>query len=270
MIEDRQWHLLSTPEVLSHLGTASTGLSVPEAERRLADVGPNEIESAHKVSKLAILWAQIKNPLVFVLLAAAAISLAAGKTADAVVIGVVIVVNSLIGFFQEYRAEAALEALKAQAAPEAEVVRDCPDAGECIELRVPTAEIVPGDVILLDAGTRVPADARLIEAANLEVEEAMLTGESLAVRKSTEPLKGADLPLGERTNLVYGGTIITNGRGRAVVYATGRHTEMGKIATLIQETDKAESPLQVQTRDLGKKLGFLALGVAVLTVILGL
>ncbi|MCU0519487.1 MAG: HAD-IC family P-type ATPase [Anaerolineae bacterium] len=269
-MQDRQWHTLSITETLSTLCSSSTGLDTAEARRRLAEFGPNEVQSGHRVSKLAILWAQIKNPLVYVLLGAAAVSVLAGKTADAVVIGVVIAVNSLIGYFQEYRAESALEALKAQAAPEAEVVRDCPDVGECVELRVPTTEIVPGDVILLDAGTKVPADARLVEAANLEVEEAMLTGESLAVRKSVEPLSGADLPLGERTNLLYGGTVVTNGRGRAVVYATGARTEMGKIATLIQETDRAVSPLQLQTADLGKKLGFLALAVAVLTVALGL
>jgi len=269
-IENRSWHTLDLEETFAALDSDPSGLKQNEAARRLAELGRNEIESVHRVSKLAILWAQVKNPLVFVLLAAAAISILAGKTADAIVIGVVIVVNSLIGFFQEYRAEEALESLKAQAAPEAEVMRDCPDVGECIELRIPTREIVPGDVILLDAGSKVPADARLIEAANLEVEEAMLTGESLSARKTLAPLTDKDLPIADRTNLVYGGTIVTNGRGRAVVYATGKQTEMGKIATLIQETEKAESPLQQQTFDLGKKLGFLAIGVATLTVILGL
>jgi Ca2+-transporting ATPase len=266
----RPWHILDLEETFAALDSSPRGLKMAEVERRLAQFGPNEIESAHKVSKLAILWAQIKNPLVFVLLAAAAISILAGKTADAIVIGVVIVVNSLIGFLQEYRAEEALESLKAQAAPEAEVVRDCPDVGDCVEMRIPTREIVPGDIILLDAGSKVPADARLIEAANLEVEEAMLTGESLSSRKTLAPLTGDNLPIADRTNLVYGGTIVTNGRGRAVVYATGKQTEMGKIATLIQETEKAESPLQKQTLDLGKKLGLLAIGVAVLTIILGL
>jgi Ca2+-transporting ATPase len=269
-LEQSSWHTLDLEEVLAALDSRPSGLKMSEARRRLEKFGPNEVESVHKVSKLAILWAQIKNPLVFVLLAAAVISIIAGKTADAIVIGGVIVVNSLIGFFQEYRAEEALESLKAQAAPEAEVVRDCPDVGECVEMRVPTREIVPGDVILLDAGSRVPADARLIEAMNLEVDEAMLTGESVSVRKTSPPLKQEDLALAERTNLVYGGTIVTNGRGRAVVYATGKQTEMGKIATLIQETEKVESPLQKQTLDLGKKLGLLAVGVATLTVILGL
>jgi Ca2+-transporting ATPase len=267
--EKRLWHTLELEEVFAALEAGPGGLKEDEAARRLEEYGPNELESAHKVSKLAILWAQVKNPLVFVLLAAAAISLLAGKTTDAIVIGVVIIVNSLIGFFQEYSAEEALESLKAQAAPEAEVVRDCPDVGECVEMRIPAAEIVPGDIILLDAGSKVPADARLIEAANLEVEEAMLTGESVSSRKTLEPLSGDDLPIADRTNLVYGGTIVTNGRGRAVVYATGKQTEMGKIATLIQETEKAESPLQKQTADLGKKLGFFALAASVMTIILG-
>jgi len=266
----RSWHTLDLEETFAALGSSSEGLKDAEIERRLSDYGPNEIESTHRVSKLAILWAQIENPLVFVLLAAAAVSIFAGKTADAIVIGVVIVVNSLIGFFQEYRAEEALESLKAQAAPEAEVVRDCSDVNNCVEMRIPTREIVPGDIILLDAGSKVPADARLIQAANLEVDEAILTGESVSSRKALAPLSDDNLPTADRTNLVYGGTIVTSGRGRAVVYATGKQTEMGKIATLIQETEKAESPLQKQTVDLGKKLGLLAVGVAVLTIILGL
>ncbi len=269
-IEQQTWHTLDLEATFATLGTSADGLKIAEAERRLAEFGPNEIESGHKVSKLAILLAQVKNPLVFVLLVAAGISLLAGKTADAIVIGVVIIVNSLIGFFQEYRAEEALESLKAQAAPEAEVVRHCPDLGECIELRIPTAQIVPGDIIRLDAGSKVPADARLIEAANMEVEEAMLTGESLSSRKTLDPLNGADLSVADRTNLIFGGTIVTNGRGRAVVYATGAQTEMGKIATLIQETEKAVSPLQLQTLDLGKKLGFFALAASIMTVLLGL
>jgi len=268
-IESHLWHTLDVEETLTVLETGVGGLSSQQAAERLAQYGPNEIESAEKISKLGILWAQIKNPLVFVLLAAAAISFIAGKTADTVVILAVIVLNSLIGFFQEYRAEEALETLKSRAAPEAEVIRDCPDVGKCVDLRIPAAQIVPGDLILLDAGTKVPADARLIEAINLEVDEAMLTGESLPVRKSTQPLQG-ELPAAERINLVYGGTIVTNGRGRAVVYATGAQTEMGGIATLIRQTEKAVSPLQKQTLDLGKKLGLLALSVATLTLILGL
>ncbi len=268
--QDLSWYALDIEATFAALESRPEGLETDEAARRLEIFGPNEIESVHKVSKLAILWAQIKNPLVFVLFAAAGISLVAGKTADAIVIAVVIIVNSLIGFFQEYRAEEALESLKAQAAPEAEVIRECSESQRCLEIRIPTASLVPGDVIRLDAGSKVPADARLIEAANLEVDEAMLTGESLSARKTLVPLHGEDLPVADRTNLIYGGTIVTNGRGRAIVYATGKQTEMGKIATLIQETEKAESPLQKQTLDLGQKLGLLAVSVAALTLLLGL
>ncbi len=267
--QERLWHTLGIEETFDALDTGSHGLKREEAERRLEAVGPNEIETAEKISKWEILLAQVKNPLVFVLMAAAIISLLAGKTTDAIVIVVVIVLNTLIGFFQEYRAEEALEALKSQAAPEAEVVRYSVELGEPVERRIPTRGIVPGDLILLYAGAKVPADARLIEAANLEVEEAMLTGESLSVRKTTAPLEQEELTIAERTNLIFGGTIVTNGRGRAVVYATGKQTEMGKIATLIQETEKGISPLQRQTLDLGQKLGIFALCASVLTVILG-
>ncbi len=271
MTEDNQrlYHTLSIEAAFEALNARDCGLQEAEVERRLEEYGQNVIESTHEVSKLAILLAHLKSPLVFALIVAAGISLIAGKTVDAVVIGLVIVVNTLIGFFQEYQAEHALEALKEQAAPEAEVIRESADVGDCIEQRIPAAKIVPGDIILLDAGSKVPADARLLEAVNLEVEEAMLTGESVSVRKTIEPLEGEDLALAERTNLLYGGTIITNGRGRALVYATGARTEMGKIATLIEETEKAESPLQQQTRDLGKKLGIFALVAALLTVMLG-
>ena len=269
MTEEPIWHSLTLEETYAALDSGYDGLTQAEAERRLAEYGLNEIERGEKVSKLQILLAQVKNPLVLGLLVAAVISLVAGKTTDAIVIGFVIIVNSLIGFFQEYRAEEALEALMSQAAPEAEVVRQPRGEPEFIEMRIPAAEIVPGDVILVDAGAKVPADGRLIEAANLEVEEAMLTGESLSVRKMTDPIVG-DRAVAERTNLIYGGTIVTSGRGRAIIYATGSQTEMGKIATLIQETEKAVSPLQLQTLNLGRYLGIFALVAALITVALGL
>ncbi len=268
MIEKHRWHELGRDDVFEILETEFCGLTEQDAAQRLEEYGPNVVESGDKVSKLEILWAQLKNPLVLVLVVAAFISLIAGKNADAIVIGVVIVVNTLIGFFQEYRAEAALEALMSQAAPEADVVRRAGDEGECIEMSIPAAEVVPGDIILVNAGAKVPADARLIEAANLDAEEAMLTGESTSVRKQVERLEGK-LPIADRKNLLYSGTIITNGRARAVVYATGSHSEMGKIATLIKETEKAESPLQKQTIDLGKKIGIFAVSASVLMVILG-
>ncbi len=265
----QEWHTLETDEVFQLLNSDRTGLTSAEAERRLEEYGPNEIEGAEEVRKLEILWSQLKNPLVGVLLVAAAISLVAGKTIDAIVIAVVIIVNTLIGFFQEYQAEEALQALQSKAAPEAAVLRDCPDVGGCVEERIPARQVVPGDVIVLGAGDKVPADARLFELANLEVDEAMLTGESSSVRKTAEPLERRPF-IGGRTNLVYGGTIVLTGRAKAVIFGTGAETEMGKIATLIRETEKVATPLQKQTLDLGKKLGMLAVGVATLTLILGL
>ncbi|MDW7755086.1 MAG: HAD-IC family P-type ATPase, partial [Brevefilum sp.] len=266
---DRQWHSLNVEKTIEALNAHYEGLDVPEAEARLEKFGLNEIKEERKTSKWDILLAQVKNPLVYVLVAAAIISLIAGKTIDAIVIAIVIIFNTLIGFFQESQAEAALEALMAQAAPEAEVIRKSVKKSEYMEMSVPAAYVVPGDIILLDEGTRVPADARLIESHNMEVEEAMLTGESFSVAKTVEPLEG-ELSLGDRTNLVYGGTAVTRGRGRAIVYATGKSTEMGKIATLIQETEKAKSPLQIQTHDLSKKLGVVAFLVALTMVGVGL
>jgi len=263
------FHALNVEESLAHLDTSWQGLTHEQARQRLVQYGPNSIETEKKFSKLALLLAQFKNPLVLVLVAAAIISLIADHAVDAIVIGVVIVFNSLIGFFQEYRAEKALDALLSRSAPEAKVLRDCPNTVGCIETRVKAAELVPGDIIILEAGDKVPADARIIEAANLEIDEAMLTGESLAVAKTTEPLP-AELTMAEWRNVAFSGTIVTYGRGKAVVFATGVHTQIGKIAELIQETDKAESPLQKQTANLGKNLGLLALVVSTITLLAGL
>ncbi len=269
MDTDRQWHTLTVEETYETLDAQYEGLVVPEAEKRLEEFGENKLQKDREVSKLDILISQVKDPLIYVLAAAAIISLLAGEELDAIAIGAVIVINTLIGFFQEYRAESALEALMAQAAPEAEVIRKPEDRDEYMEMSLPASYVVPGDIILLDEGYRVPADARLIEAHNLEVDEAMLTGESFSVQKETEPLD-EDLGVGDRTNLVYGGTAVTRGRGRAIVYATGQDTEMGKIADLIQETEKAKSPLIKQTEDLSRKIGIVAVSVGVVMVVTGL
>ena len=265
---EKLWHALEVEEVFSELESSRHGISSAEVERRLEQVGPNEVETEGRATWAELLWAQLKNPLVLVLVAAALISLAAGETTDAIVILVVIVFNTLIGFIQEYQAEGALEALRSQAAPEAEVLRCLGPDGECEEMTVKAGQVVPGDVLLLATGDKVPADARLFEAHSLEVDEAMLTGESLPVAKITDPMD-AELATAERRNLVYGGTAVTQGRGKAVVYATGERTQMGQIATLIRETEKVETPLQRQSKDLGKKLGFFAVGVSILTVVLG-
>lgn len=258
MEEENIWHALSVEEVFNFLKTSVHGLTTVEAEKRLKEYGPNELEEERRFRKLALLFDQVKSPLVGVLFVAAFISLLVGKLVDAFVVVVVIALNTAVGFFQGYKAEAALQALKSLASPEAEVIRDCPEKGTCIEMRVKAREIVPGDIILLDAGDKVPADARIFEAINLEIDESMLTGESTPVRKTTEPLD-KNLPVADRKNMAFSGTIVTQGRGKAVVVATGMKTEIGKIAKLIKETEKAETPFQKRTSDLSKKLGLFAL-----------
>ncbi|MEM2099407.1 MAG: HAD-IC family P-type ATPase [Candidatus Bathyarchaeia archaeon] len=258
MTQEPIWHNLSVDEVFRRLNTSEKGLNDIEAEKRLQIFGLNELEEEGKTGKLTLLARQLKSPLVGVLVAAALISLLVEKYVDMAVILVVLALNAAIGFFQEYKAESALQALKVMAAPEAEVIRDSPETSSHIEMRIKTRDIVPGDIIKLDSGDKVPADARIFEAVNLEIDESMLTGESTPVKKTNSVLKG-DLPVADRTNMAFSGTIVISGRGKAVVVATGMRTEIGKIAKLIKETEKAETPIQKQTADLSKKLGLLAL-----------
>lgn len=268
MNQDQHWHALRVDEAFEALETTPEGLTEEQTRQRLEQYGPNEIESGERVSRWEILLHQFKNPLLIVLFAAAIISTLAGEYADTVVILVVIAINTGLGFFQESSAESALEDLRQKAAPEAEVLRRAAD-GKSIKTTVKAAEVVPGDVILLEAGSRVPADARIFQATRIEVDESMLTGESLPVAKGTEPL-ALNLPMADRTNLVYGGTSLTAGRGQAVVFATGEKSEIGEIATLIRDTEKAEAPLSNRTADLSRLLGFLAVGASALTLVLGL
>ena len=218
------WHSLPIEDVFRALETDSRGLSDTKAARRLEQHGPNEVAESEKTNWAGILFHQLANPLVFILVLAAAVALLAGETIDTLVIAGVIILNTAIGFFQEYRAETAIRALRERAAPKAEVIRRCKDR-DCADLSIPTAEVVPGDVIVFDTGDRIPADARIFEAAALEIDEAMLTGESLPSAKTTEPLEEY-LPVADRVNLVYRGTVVTEGRGKAVVYATGSDTQM--------------------------------------------
>ncbi len=269
MTQENVWHALSAEESFKRLKTSERGLTTAEVEKRLQTYGANELEEEKKIIKLALLVRQLKSPLVGVLAAAALISFFVGKLIDMAVIIVVIALNTAIGFFQEYKAESALQALKTMAAPEAEVIRDCTETGGCIEMRVKTREIVPGDIIELDAGDKVPADARIFEAMNLEIDESMLTGESTPVRKTVIALK-KDLPVADRTNMAFSGAIVTRGRGKAVVVTTGMKTEIGKIAKLIKETEKAATPIQKQTADLSRKLGLFALLASGLILVISL
>jgi len=260
----KEIYQLSKEEVLNLLQTdEEAGLTEGEAQRRLLLYGPNELREERHRHPLLIFLRQFADLLIIVLLAAALISLATGEITDFTVIMAVLILNALMGFIQEYRAEKAVQALKRMATPYARVVRD----GQIKE--IPSTQIVPGDIILLETGMIVPADGRLIEAINLQVDESSLSGESLPVEKNCEPISEEGVPLTERYNLVFSGTIITSGHGKAVVFNTGMQTEMGKITKLIQESGEKKTPLQERMEQVGKWLAIGALSICALILILG-
>lgn len=250
--------------VVAALGSDSArGLSRIEAQKRLKTYGPNRLKSAPETPWWRRLLEQFENVLVIILLVAVVISVIEWLLQDpretalpyeAIVILAIVMLNAFLGFFQEARAERSVRALMALAAPESTVVRD----GE--RQRIPAHEIVPGDIILIEAGDKIPADARLIEEANLRTDEAMLTGESMPVAKDVHPIT-TDVGLGDRRNMVYSGTVATYGRGRAVVVATGMDTEVGRIAGLLESAQKEPTPLQQELDRTGKRLSVVMLGI---------
>jgi P-type Ca2+ transporter type 2C len=257
------WHSLTIEQTFNHLKSSPNGLSSDEAARRLAEFGPNEVQSAGRVSAWSILLDQFKNVLIIILLLATALSAFLGHGVEAIAITVIVLFAVLLGFIQEYRAERAIEALREMAAPAATVIRSAR------EDRVPARDLVPGDVILLATGDRVPADARLIEIHNLQTVEAPLTGESAPVEKHSYPLE-EHLPTGDRKNIAFAGTAVTYGRGRALVVATAMATEFGKIARMLQEVETVKTPLQENLDRIGKSLARAAFAVVIVIVVLGL
>jgi Ca2+-transporting ATPase len=258
------WHGRPTDEVMAALSTSASGLTDEEAGRRLDEYGPNELAEDDAVSPLELFVSQFQDALIYVLVVAAGLSLAVGFLpgeepgyVDAGLILLILLVNGVFGFVQDYRAEQSLAELRAMATPDATVVRD----GEL--RRVDATAVVPGDVVVLEEGDAVPADARLVEAQSLGTAEAPLTGESATVTKSTEPV-AAETPLAERTNMVYRSTEVVAGRGRAVVVGTGMDTEVGAIATQMRTAPDDETPFQREVDALGRRLG---LGIGALIVL---
>ena len=258
------WHTRSIDEALEHLGAESHGLSTTDADRRRSTYGANELEATSRESAWRILAAQFQNVLILILLAGTVVSGFLGHTLEAVVITVIVLLAVCLGFIQEHRAGRALEALKAMAAPTAHALRDG------TESVIPARELVPGDVVMLRAGDRVPADARVMQAVNLAVDEAALTGESAAVAKTTSALEDPRLPIGDRTNMTYAGTMVVRGRGQALIVETGMSTEFGRIAQMVQAVEASRTPLQVNLDRLGATLGKGALAVVALIVVIGL
>lgn len=259
------WHTLDSESVLRHFQTDPTrGLSAVQAAKYLAESGPNELVEKGGRTPWQILWEQLTATMVLILIAAAVIAALLGDAKNAIAIGAIVLLYSLLGFVQEYRAEQAIAALKKLSVPNVRVLRD----GKLIELAA--RELVPGDVIQLETGNLLPADVRLLEAVNLRIQEAALTGESEPIEKHTHILAIPELPIGDRRNLGYMGTVVTQGRGLALVVSTGMQTELGKIAGLIQQVPQEETPLQKRLDRLGKTLAVVGVVIAGLIFMLGL
>ncbi len=260
-----EWHCLDEEQAARRAATdARAGLTGAEAAARLARIGPNEIHEGRRRGPLAMLLGQFTDFMIVVLIAAAAISGLIGDLADTLVILAIVVLNAIIGFVQEYRAERAIAALKRMAALSAQVVRD----GQ--PRVIAAAELVPGDVVLLEAGNAVPADLRLLEVVQLRVEEAALTGESLPVEKLTRSLPEPDLALGDRRNMAWKGTLVTYGRGRGLVTATGMLTELGRIAELLRGAEESRTPLQRRLARFGRILAIAVLAICAILFVTGL
>ncbi|MES2647930.1 MAG: cation-translocating P-type ATPase [Bacteroidota bacterium] len=256
------WHRLSIHETFELLGTSNHGLHTVVAEERLRQYGVNELVEGKKKSIAGILLSQFTDIMILILLAAAIISGFIGDVTDTIVILVIVLLNAAIGFFQEYRAEKAMQALKKIAVTQARVLRNGNSAW------LPATYLVPGDIVLLEAGNAVPADLRITESVNLKIEEAALTGESHSIDKTTAPLQTDDLPVGDKTNMAFKGTFVNHGRGTAVVVATGMQTELGSIAKMLQEPETL-TPLQQRMAAFGKKLSILVLFLCVLFFVAG-
>ncbi len=260
----KAWYQKTAAETVGGLDTnPERGLSPDEAAARLEKYGLNELEERGVKSRWRILWEQFTEVMVLILIVAAVVSVILNETTNAIVILLIVILNGVLGYTQEYRAEQAIAALKKLAVPVVRVLR----GGQIVE--VSAREIVPGDIVILEAGNKVPADGRLLESVNLKAQEAALTGESEAVEKDAPMVAQRDLPLGDRKNMVYMGTVITYGRGRVIITETGMSTELGKIANMIQEVEREPTPLQRRLENLGKTLALAALALIVVLIVIG-
>jgi Ca2+-transporting ATPase len=257
------WHTSTLEDVFKELQSSADGLSTEEVAKRIQQYGANQLQEKKKKPVWLLFAMQFKDVMILILMVAAIISAIVGDVKDMTVILIIIVINAIVGFVQEYRAEKAIDALKKMAAANVRVRRN-----KRVE-QIPATEIVPGDVVLLEAGDMVGADLRIRESHALKIEEASLTGESHAVDKSPDPLKQEDAPLGDRINMAYKSTLVTAGNGTGVVIATGMQTEIGKIAGMLQEKEST-TPLQQRLADFSKKLSFIILGICVVLYFIGI
>jgi P-type Ca2+ transporter type 2C len=262
---DVTWHALSSEEVLKKLDSGlEVGLTQEQAQKRLEKYGPNQLAEGKKTTFWEMIYEQLNNFVIIMLIVAAAISALLGEVVDASAIVAIVVLNTVMGVVQDSRAQQELEALKKMASPEAQILRD----GHRVS--VPARELVPGDIVFLETGNFVPADVRLIEAVNLKIEEAALTGESVPVQKNAASVIDSEASLGDRKNTAFSGTVVTYGRGKGIVISTGMHTQIGLIATMLQSVEDEETPLQKRLDQLGKTLGYATLVISALVFLSGL
>ena len=258
------WHSMETDDVLQHLDASANGLTTAEAQKRLAEKGPNVIPEKRRRTLVSILLGQFTDFMIVVLLLAALISGFIGEAQDTIAILVIVLLNAIIGAVQEFRAERAVAALRQMATPEAQVLRDAQS------VTLSSMELVPGDVVLLEAGNVVPADLRLLEVEELQADESALTGESHTVEKQTASLGAALLPVGDRLNLAFKSSLITRGRGKGVVVASGLDTEIGHIAQLLQAEARVKTPLQQRLSRFGRYLALAVLAICIVVFSAGL
>ena len=263
-IKNEAWHSLTTEDVLRHLEVKEDGLTTEEATRRLEQYGMNQLQESPRSTFLQMLWEQFNNFVVILLIIASLVSAFLGDYVEAAAIMAIVALNAVLGIVQEQRAEEALAALKRLAAPDAPVMRD----GR--RQAIPARELVPGDIVFLEAGNYIPADVRLLEAVNLRVEEASLTGESLPVQKNAATVLDKNVPLGDRKNTAFIGTLVSYGRGRGAVVSTGMRTQLGLIATMLQSVEAEETPLQRRLDQLGKTLSIASLILVGIVFVLAL
>jgi Ca2+-transporting ATPase len=259
----KSWHAMEIEETMKQLDSKETGLSQEEVQKRLQQYGTNELQKEKGTSPIKMFLQQFEDLLIIILLVATGLSLFLQEYTDAIVIVAIVIACAVLGFVEEYRSEKALEALKKMTAPTAVVLR----GGK--EVKIQTSEIVPGDIILLYTGDKVPADARLIEAFNLKVDEASLTGESSPVSKDVAAILES-APVNDRRDMVFTGTVVVYGRGKAIATSTGMNTEFGKIAKMVQVTEEEATPLEKRMTSVGKLIGILSIAVCLAVAFIGI